>query len=90
MKLLIDSADFNYNEQMPVKNVISESLGKGKKYYIQGIFAQSEKENRNGRTFKCKRCGFQINADLNASRNIATFSRADRSRLPVNQPIVAS
>ena len=32
MKLLIDSADFNYNEQMPVKNVISESLGKGKKY----------------------------------------------------------
>lgn len=51
MKLLIDSADFNYNEQMPVKNVISESLGKGKKYYIQGIFAQSEKENRNGRNY---------------------------------------
>jgi len=48
-----------------------------------------KKENRNGRTFKCNSCGFQIDADLNASRNIATFSRSDRSRLPVNQPIVA-
>ncbi|MCX6681335.1 MAG: transposase [Methanothrix sp.] len=48
-----------------------------------------KKENRNGRTFKCKSCGFQIDADLNASRNIAAFSRSDRSRLPVNQPIVA-
>jgi len=51
MKLLIDSSDFNYKEQTPVKNIISESLGKGKKYYIQGIFAQSEKQNRNGRNY---------------------------------------
>jgi IS605 OrfB family transposase len=47
------------------------------------------KENRNGRTFMCKSCGFQIDADLNASRNIATFSRSDRSRPQVNRPIVA-
>ena len=40
-----------------------------------------KKENRDGRTFKCKSCGFQVDADLNASRNIATFSRSDRSRL---------
>ena len=40
-----------------------------------------KKENRNGRTFKCKSCGFQVDADINASRNIATFSRSDRSRL---------
>ena len=40
-----------------------------------------KKENRQGRIFKCKSCGFQIDADLNASRNIATFSRSDRSRL---------
>jgi len=40
-----------------------------------------KKDNRRGRTFKCKSCGFQIDADLNASRNIATFSRSDRSRL---------
>jgi IS605 OrfB family transposase len=40
-----------------------------------------KKENRDGRTFKCKSCGFQVDADLNASRNIVTFSRSDRSRL---------
>lgn len=39
------------------------------------------KNNRKGRIFKCKSCGFQIDVDLNASRNIATFSRSDRSRL---------
>ena len=39
------------------------------------------KNNRIGRIFKCKSCGFQIDADLNASRNIAAFSRSDRSRL---------
>jgi IS605 OrfB family transposase len=48
-----------------------------------------KKENRNGRTFKCKSCGFQIDADLNASRIIATFSRSDSSRPHVNRPIVA-
>jgi IS605 OrfB family transposase len=40
-----------------------------------------KKENRDGKTFNCKSCGFQIDADLNASRNIAAFSRSDRSRL---------
>ncbi|MGV8088926.1 MAG: zinc ribbon domain-containing protein [Methanothrix sp.] len=53
------------------------------------VWFSEEKENRNGKTFKCKSCGFQIDADLNAPRNIATFSRSDRSRLSVNQPIVA-
>jgi len=47
------------------------------------------KDNRKGKIFKCKSCGFQLDADLNASRNIATFSRADSNRLSVNQPIVA-
>jgi IS605 OrfB family transposase len=60
--------------------------------YTSRTFSQcgfQKKENRIGKTFTCKSCGFQIDADLNASRNIATFSRSDRSRLPVNQPIVA-
>ncbi len=48
-----------------------------------------KKTNRNGRIFKCKSCGFEIDADLNASRNIATFSRSDSSRPSVNRPIVA-
>lgn len=31
--------------------------------------------NRNGKLFRCDQCGFRIDADLNASRNIATFLR---------------
>jgi len=48
-----------------------------------------DKNNRNGKSFKCKQCGFELNADLNASRNIATFSRSVSGRLSVNQPNVA-
>ncbi|MGC9167261.1 MAG: zinc ribbon domain-containing protein, partial [Thermoplasmata archaeon] len=29
-----------------------------------------DKENRHGSVFKCKNCGFELNTDLNASRNI--------------------
>ena len=47
------------------------------------------KGNRDGCWFKCKSCGFQLDADLNASRNIATFSRSVSGRLSVNQPNVA-
>jgi IS605 OrfB family transposase len=49
-----------------------------------------DKKNRNGHIFKCKSCGFELNADLNASRNIATISRSVSGRLFVNQPNVAS
>jgi len=31
----------------------------------------TEKDNRKGSSFACKECGFSLNADLNASRNIA-------------------
>jgi len=48
------------------------------------------KANRNGSTYKCKKCSFELNADLNASRNIAELGKAFFSRLSVNQPIVAS
>lgn len=47
------------------------------------------KNNRNGKSFKCKQCSFELNADLNASRNIATLSRSVSGRLSVNQPNVA-
>jgi len=43
--------------------------------------------------FKCKHCGFQLNADLNASRNIkSNYKDAKRylCRAAVNQPIVTS
>jgi len=48
-----------------------------------------EKSNRNGSRFKCKSCGFELDADLNASRNIAKLGISELGRLQVNQPIVA-
>jgi len=49
-----------------------------------------DRNNRNGSTYKCKKCSFELNADLNASRNIAELGKAFFGRLSVNQPIVAS
>ena len=31
--------------------VVEEKLGKGKEYFIEGIFLQSELKNRNGRVY---------------------------------------
>jgi len=55
-----------------------------------------EKGNRKSQSeFKCKKCGFQHNADLNASKNVrlnylASIGISEASGLLVNQPIVAS
>lgn len=46
--------------------------------------------NRHGPVFKCLSCGFELNADLNASRNIGVIGKSEYLRLNVNQPIVAS
>jgi len=55
--------------------------------------SHTEKQNRlNQPTFKCKKCNFQLNADLNASRVIELNYRDSKrypKRLSVNQPIVA-
>ena len=45
--------------------------------------------NRKGRQFTCVECGFSLDADLNAARNIATFSRRVGGRSPVSRPNVA-
>ncbi len=49
-----------------------------------------ERYNRNGNSFKCRKCNFQLNADLNASRNIANLGISQISRLNIIQPIVAA
>ncbi|MDD3710332.1 MAG: transposase [Methanothrix sp.] len=40
------------------------------------------KGNRNGSSFRCRKCGFELHADLNASRNIAQAGISCLSRLP--------
>jgi len=42
------------------------------------------KGNRNGSQFKCRSCGFELHADLNASRNIAQAGISGSGGLPVN------
>ena len=39
------------------------------------------KENRHGSIFRCKNCGFELNADLNASRNIEVLGKSEYFRL---------
>ncbi|OGD45716.1 hypothetical protein A3K70_00125 [Candidatus Bathyarchaeota archaeon RBG_16_48_13] len=48
------------------------------------------KQNRSGLGFRCGNCGFSLNADLNASRNIGVLGKSEHLRLFVNEPIVAS
>lgn len=48
-----------------------------------------KKTNRNGNLYSCD-CGFQLHADLNASRNIAERGISMLSRLSVNQPTATS
>ena len=54
----------------------------------------TEKQNRlNQPTFRCQKCNFQLNADLNASRVIELNYRDSMrypKRLSVNQPIVST
>ncbi len=52
----------------------------------------TEKENRNGGRFHCRKCGFQLDADLNAARNIRANcldSHRESRRAAANQPIVS-
>ena len=47
-----------------------------------------ERGIRKGLAFKCPSCGFELNADLNATRNIAQHGRFCVEQAPVNEPYV--
>ncbi|MFX1293296.1 MAG: zinc ribbon domain-containing protein [Promethearchaeota archaeon] len=53
--------------------------------YIGAIHAECKKA-RQGKIFKCPKCDFQLDADLNAARNIRI---APRSSIPPSLNVVA-
>lgn len=53
------------------------------------VCSASNKSFRHGNTFECGKCGFHLNADANASRNIALLARYQQKQAHVNEPIVA-
>jgi len=48
-----------------------------------------DKKSRKGSEFHCVKCGFHLDADLNASRIIARLGMSEASRLPIYQPYAA-
>ena len=48
------------------------------------------KKNRSSQSeFLCRECFFELNADLNAARNLSDFGKAEIGRASVNSPNVA-
>jgi IS605 OrfB family transposase len=69
----------------------AEAYGKTVVYVNPAYTSQTcsrcgQKGARKGLVFKCKHCGFELNADLNASRNIAQKGMTLLGRLSVNEP----
>ena len=49
-----------------------------------------DKKNRSSQSkFLCRECFFELNADLNAARNLSNFGKAEIGRAFVNSPNVA-
>ena len=75
----------------------AESAGKAVLYIDARYTSQKcfrcgmiDKKSRNGLRYKCTACCYELHADLNAARNIASLGIAKASRLSVNEPNVVS
>jgi len=84
---------WSYRQLQTFAQYKAEELGKQVLYTAPTYTSQTcskcgfkHKTNRNGKLFKCKKCSYTLDADLNAARNIATFSRSIGSRVSVNHP----
>ncbi|MBI3413590.1 MAG: IS200/IS605 family element transposase accessory protein TnpB [Candidatus Aenigmarchaeota archaeon] len=53
------------------------------------VCATTQKSFRHGNLFSCHKCGLNLDADLNASRNIAMLGNALLGRASVNSPYVS-
>jgi IS605 OrfB family transposase len=79
---------WSYGELLTLLTYKSENVGKrvvrvNPSYTSQrcSMCGHTDRGNRKGLEFKCKRCGFELNADLNAARNIGQLGRSELIRL---------
>jgi putative transposase len=87
--------NWSFSQLQNFVNYKSEGLNKNVIYIKPQYTSQTcskcgyvAKNNRNGNKFKCKQCNFQLDADLNASRNIVAFSKSSSNWVSINHPIV--
>lgn len=87
---------WSYGELLTLLTYKAENIGKRVVQVNPSYTSQKcskcghiDRNNRKGLRFKCKQCGFELNADLNAARNIGQLGMSELIRLSVNQPIVA-
>lgn len=88
---------WSYNQLSTFIEYKAESTGKtivevNPRYTSQmcSICGNINESNRKGLVFQCGECGYELNADLNAARNIAVLGMSEYGRLCVNEPNVAS
>ena len=88
--------NWSYRQLQRFVGYKSEAVGKQtvfiNPYYTSrtcSVCSASDKSFRQGNTFECGKCGLRLNADLNASRNIALLASFQQKQAGVNQPIVA-
>lgn len=74
----------------------AEALGKHLEYVSPKHTSQRcsrcgdvKKANRVGVWYRCRSCGFVLNSDLNAARNIAVLSKLSGQQAAASQPVVA-
>ena len=88
--------NWSFRKLMSFLEYKAERLGKSVIYINPRYTSQecshcgfTDKNNRNNNLFHCNECGYELHADLNASRNIARIGISDFVQGAVNHPNVA-
>ena len=92
-----DLSHWSYGEFQNDLQYKAEELGK-EVLIVNGIFTSqtcskcghTSHKSRKGSCFKCVGCGFELDADLNAARNIAQIGISELGRLRASKPNATS
>lgn len=98
IRKLVNNWSFFQLEQFIIYKALSEGISviKVGAYYTSqtcSCCGHCEKANRKNSNFICKKCGYKLNADLNAGRNISKRGLEGykpSNLVVINQPIVAT